>query len=138
MKNAVLAAAAAIFSFYSPAQTCHAFVSATTVYHPIPTTIRTILTPIRTSLHLSAEPNNNSQRGPLERISDVFEEAAASTIDYLLMQPKRDVPPGLRRVRTQFIAALGDPKASSGRGGAEKWGIWRIDPGPRGVFLKSI
>ena len=138
MKNAVLAAAAAIFSFYSPAQTCHAFVSATTVYHPIPTTIRTILTPIRTSLHLSAEPNNNSQRGPLERISDVFEEAAASTIDYLLMQPKRDVPSGLRRVRTQFIAALGDPKASSGRGGAEKWGIWRIDPGPRGVYLNQF
>jgi len=36
--------------------------------------------------------------------------------------------------RTQFIAALGDPAASSGTG-ASSWGIWRLDPGPRGVFL---
>ena len=36
----------------------------------------------------------------------------------------------------QFIAALGDPKASSGTG-ASNWGIWRIDPGPRGVYLSD-
>ena len=40
------------------------------------------------------------------------------------------------RVSTQFIAALGNPTASSGRG-ASKWGIWRIDPGPRGVQLRD-
>ncbi|CAJ1350654.1 unnamed protein product [Effrenium voratum] len=34
----------------------------------------------------------------------------------------------------QYIAALGDPKANSG-GGAESWGLWRKDPGPRGVRL---
>lgn len=34
----------------------------------------------------------------------------------------------------QYMAALGDPEASSGTG-AEKWGIWRQDPGPRGVPL---
>lgn len=39
-----------------------------------------------------------------------------------------------RRVPTQFIAALGDPDARSG-GGAETWGLWREDPGPRGVWL---
>lgn len=33
-----------------------------------------------------------------------------------------------------YIAALGDPNASSGDG-AEQWGIWRQDPGPRGVRL---
>jgi hypothetical protein len=38
------------------------------------------------------------------------------------------------RVQTQFIAALGDPSASSGTG-AQDWGIWRVDPGPRGVML---
>lgn len=42
-----------------------------------------------------------------------------------------------RRVPTQFIAALGDPAASSG-GGAEQWGIWRVDPGPRGVRLHDF
>jgi hypothetical protein len=42
----------------------------------------------------------------------------------------------LERVQTQFIAALGDPAASSGDG-AQGWGIWRVDPGPRGVRLGS-
>jgi hypothetical protein len=36
----------------------------------------------------------------------------------------------------QFIAALGDPAAGSG-GGATDWGIWRKDPGPRGVRLQG-
>ena len=76
-------------------------------------------------------------KNPLSRIGDIFEEAAASTIDYLFMQPKRDVPDSLRRVRTQFIAALGDTNASSGTG-AERWGIWREDPGPRGVYLNQF
>ena len=39
-----------------------------------------------------------------------------------------------KRVPTQFIAALGDPSARSGSN-AETWGIWTIDPGPRGVWL---
>ncbi len=43
-------------------------------------------------------------------------------------------PVKFERVSTQFIAALGDPAASAGSG-AEAWGIWRIDPGPRGVRL---
>ena len=36
----------------------------------------------------------------------------------------------------QFIAALGDPKATSGTG-AQEWRLWREDPGPRGVYLKD-
>ncbi len=40
-----------------------------------------------------------------------------------------------KRIAPQFIAALGDPKASSGTG-AENWGLWPVDPGPRGVWLK--
>ena len=39
------------------------------------------------------------------------------------------------QIRPQFIAALGDPGASAG-GGAQSWGLWRVDPGPRGVWLK--
>ena len=34
----------------------------------------------------------------------------------------------------QYIAALGDPGAHSGSG-AQSWGLWRLDPGPRGVSL---
>ncbi len=40
-------------------------------------------------------------------------------------------------VPLQYIAALGDPKAMSGMG-AQTWGLWRVDPGPRGVRLKDV
>ena len=39
-----------------------------------------------------------------------------------------------RRISTQYIAALGDPGATSGSG-AQSWGLWPLDPGPRGVKL---
>jgi hypothetical protein len=41
-----------------------------------------------------------------------------------------------KRIPTQYIAALGDPGASAGRG-AQSWGLWPLDPGPRGVRLKN-
>lgn len=41
-----------------------------------------------------------------------------------------------RRIPTQYIVALGDPGASSGDG-AEHWGMWYLDPGPRGVWLED-
>ena len=37
----------------------------------------------------------------------------------------------------QFIAALGDPGANSGSG-AQTWGLWPLDPGPRGVSLSDF
>jgi len=40
------------------------------------------------------------------------------------------------RVAPQYIAALAEPNATSGTG-AESWGLWRVDPGPRGVPLSS-
>jgi hypothetical protein len=46
-----------------------------------------------------------------------------------------DPPPStFRPIRTQFIAALGAPDAKSGTD-AEQWGLWPLDPGPRGVRL---
>ena len=42
----------------------------------------------------------------------------------------------VRVVPMQFIAALGNPESSSGTGASE-WGIWRVDPGPRGVHLED-
>jgi len=41
-----------------------------------------------------------------------------------------------QRIPTQFIAALGDPRATSGSG-AQSWGLWPVDPGPRGVELSN-
>src|SRR5579863_846533 len=39
-----------------------------------------------------------------------------------------------RRIEPQFIAALGDPGATSGND-AQSWGLWNQDPGPRGCKL---
>ena len=39
-----------------------------------------------------------------------------------------------KRISTQYIAALGDPSATSGND-AQLWGLWPLDPGPRGVKL---
>ena len=39
-----------------------------------------------------------------------------------------------RRIEPQFIAALGDPAATSGDG-AQSWGFWNQDPGPRACKL---
>ena len=39
-----------------------------------------------------------------------------------------------RLASPQYIAALGEPGAKSGSG-AQSWGVWRVDPGPRGVRL---
>src|SRR5689334_1620776 len=41
-----------------------------------------------------------------------------------------------QRFPTKYIAALGDPGATSG-GGAQLWGLWPLDPGPRGVGLNN-
>jgi hypothetical protein len=41
-----------------------------------------------------------------------------------------------QRVPMQYIAALGGEEATSGTG-AQAWGLWRVDPGPRGVRLKG-
>ena len=55
----------------------------------------------------------------------------------LLMLPVPvDAETVLKPIPTQYIAALGDPGATSGTG-AELWGLWRVDPGPRGVELSS-
>jgi len=42
-----------------------------------------------------------------------------------------------KRVPTQYIAALAPPHATSGDN-AETWGLWRQDPGPRGVRLNAF
>ena len=39
-----------------------------------------------------------------------------------------------RRIPPRYIAALSDPQAHSGSN-AQEWGLWRKDPGPRGVDL---
>ncbi len=40
-------------------------------------------------------------------------------------------------IPTQYIAALGNPMATSGKD-AGVWGIWTVDPGPRGVWTEDF
>lgn len=42
----------------------------------------------------------------------------------------------LARIDTQYIAALGDPAATSGTDAAT-WGHWAVDPGPRGIRISN-
>ena len=42
-----------------------------------------------------------------------------------------------QHISTQFIAALGAPGATSGSS-AQSWGLWPLDPGPRGVRLSDF
>lgn len=48
-----------------------------------------------------------------------------------------DKPVSFKRVPLQYIVALGDPGANSGTG-AETWGLWNQDPGPRGCRLENL
>jgi hypothetical protein len=50
---------------------------------------------------------------------------------------KEGVKMNFKRIPVQFIAALGEPDASAG-GGAQAWGLWPLDPGPRGVRLNRF
>jgi hypothetical protein len=54
-----------------------------------------------------------------------------------LMAPSKvNAATNFKPIPTQFLAALADPKANSGTG-AESWGLWTLDPGPRGVRLRN-
>ena len=60
------------------------------------------------------------------------------TIGVLLLtgQAPAAAETAFKRIPTQYIAALGDPGATSGSD-AGMWGLWSLDPGPRGVRLSG-
>jgi hypothetical protein len=60
--------------------------------------------------------------------------ALALSAVWIASQAQADV--SFLRGETQYIAALGDSGATSGTG-AETWGFWAVDPGPRGVWTRD-
>lgn len=71
----------------------------------------------------------------------VFKRKAPKLLIFLLLAlgsavANASAETAFKRIPTQYIAALGDKGANSGTG-AEKWGLWPVDPGPRGVRLNS-
>ena len=83
-----------------------------------------------------------SRNRHLSRRSLLVAGAAAATgalSPFVFVQPvlaAGEVETKFRRIRTQFIAALSDPDATSGSN-AQLWGLWVKDPGPRGVRLNG-
>jgi len=60
--------------------------------------------------------------------------AAAAFFPSQLVKSARAAGISWFRTPVQYIAALGDPRATSGTN-AQSWGRWHQDPGPRGVSL---
>ena len=75
--------------------------------------------------------------------ADLRRIAAIAAVTALLFLPGRavlaaeDYRSTFKPIPTQYIAALADPNAKSGDD-AETWGLWTVDPGPRGVRLDGI
>ena len=110
-----------------------------------PSVVSTITT---TVVYQSNKNNDNDDGTWIEETSSDIERrnliinvatagllAATGVASWQLYQTQVYTPSGFQRLPvTQFIAALGDPTANSGTN-AHEWGLWRADPGPRGVFL---
>jgi hypothetical protein len=69
---------------------------------------------------------NLSRRG---FVFSAFASFATSISKPIIAQNK------FRYIPTQYIATLASAKERSGTG-AETWGLWRVDPGPIGVWLR--
>lgn len=55
---------------------------------------------------------------------------------FFLYSNRAEAQTSFKRVSSQYIAALGDANSNAGTG-AELWGHWAVDPGPRGVWVKD-
>jgi len=88
----------------------------------------------------SLQHQQSSRRASLLAIPSVVGALSLSAATCKADDTETNAPPSAskfqRYPQIRFIAALGDPKASHGTG-ADMWGLWRDDPGPRGVFLRD-
>lgn len=90
----------------------------------------------------SGPGTRKKKAAPLSRRSLLVAGSAAAAAALVSPQALTQTGPAaesrtrFRRVSPQFIAALGDPDATSGSN-AHLWGLWRLDPGPRGVRLSD-
>jgi len=82
------------------------------------------------------ETNSDGKRRFLSKNlpRSLFLSSALTGLTYLGLA--NAAPPGFKRIPIQFIAALGDPKSNSGTN-VNEWGLWPVDPGPRGVYLRD-
>uniref|UniRef100_A0A7S4N9V1 Secreted protein n=1 Tax=Odontella aurita TaxID=265563 RepID=A0A7S4N9V1_9STRA len=83
-----------------------------------------------------SSPARLTRRAALASLLPVAAAAATSTPALADDGADPKKPQFRRYPQIRFIAALGDPSASSGAG-SDAWGLWRDDPGPRGVYLRD-
>ena len=99
---------------------------------------RAALSAIGGALPLTAAVINDCRRiTEASQQADATERLAAGVEHGDGMTPAARFKRVPKLIGTEFIAAVGDPSASSGCG-AEHWGIWRDDPGPPGVLLRDF
>jgi len=98
-------------------------------------------TPLST-LQMTSSPDSNEKKDKGKNFLSVFNTKFSRRALFISTSlawtqfyfAQAYAPADFKRVPTQFIAALGDPDAKSGSN-AKDWGLWTVDPGPRGVFL---
>ena len=88
------------------------------------------------SFGLAPPPVGSSRRAAIATAGSLVATCLTLTCPSETLAATSDDVKFQRYPQIRFIAALGDPKSSSGTG-ADQWGLWRDDPGPRGVFLKN-
>ncbi len=96
-----------------------------------------ILRMIEMHTHVPREPGSNSTRSTQRLIRHACLATTLLVTIAAIAQPVHAGGGGqtkFTRTSTQYIAALGNPGATSGNG-AQLWGLWPLDPGPRGVKL---
>ena len=90
------------------------------------------------ALSVGDTPSLLSRRAVVSALSTIASTAALAPLSANAATEEGKPKRSFRRYPSiRFISALGDPKASSGTTGSETWGLWRDDPGPRGVYLKE-
>jgi len=97
---------------------------------------------LRKSNARPTSPHDTAPEPPLRSQSLIRRVCLVTAVLVTMVGGERAVHAGdggrtkFQRIPTQFIAALGDAGASSGSG-AQAWGLWPLDPGPRGVALNT-
>ena len=93
------------------------------------------------AFRVASPSHQNKAWAPMRKAQRLIGRACLAALFLVAMvavgQPVHPAGAGktrFQRISTQYIAALGDPGASSGSG-AQSWGLWPLDPGPRGIQL---
>jgi hypothetical protein len=73
----------------------------------------------------------------LQRFTAISSLKSLISVAFVLSPIAASAEATFARQPTQYIAALGDSAATSGTDAGD-WGLWEIDPGPRGVWTRDF